>query len=126
MEAARGSNPLDGSITHGGQSCPGGQGRKSPKLIPVGKTEDGKLVVKGLFRLVDTYGLPLEVAVHHLNEQGLMPSWLEFWRMAGKSGWKPSSTYQKLLVVVSDVYGPEFRDEWENRMGSLLAESPPI
>lgn len=85
-------------------------------LKVVGKTTDGKFVVEGMFRLVDTHGIPLEVVVDVINDHGLVPSWTDFYDRSIKAGWNPTSTYQKLVMVVGDVYGPEYRVEWERRM----------
>ena len=82
----------------------------------MGRTEDGKPVVSGMFKMVDTHGIPLEVVISHLNDNGLMPSWTHFYDRAVKAGWKPDGVIQKLTVAVGDIYGPEFREEWEERM----------
>lgn len=54
-----------------------------------------------------------------LHENGMMPDWLEFYDMAVSRGWKPSGVVTKLSEAVGDVYGPEFRVEWEKRFKAL-------
>ena len=88
----------------------------------MGKTEDGKLVVTGLFELVDTHGIPLDIVVSKFEERGLMPSWTHFYDKAVKAGWKPEGVVQKLRGVVGDVYGPKFREGWEKRLKRHIEE----
>ena len=39
------------------------------------------------FRLVDTYGLPLEVVILKVQERGLFIDWVTFAKVATASGW---------------------------------------
>lgn len=69
---------------------------------------------------MDTHGLPLEVVLDKLKEHGMMPDWLDFYESAVSAGWKPSGVAVKLTEAVGDVYGPEFRTEWEVRFKALM------
>jgi hypothetical protein len=97
--------------------------RKRIKLVPAGKTKDGKLVVRGVFAFFDTYGLPLDVAVERLRVEGLVPDWCELYDSCIKAGWRPTSTFERLLALVGDVYGPTFKAGWEPRMREHIARS---
>lgn len=77
-------------------------------------------MVGGIFFLVDSEGIPLDLVVDRLNDQGFMCDWLDFWRDAMKQGWKPDRTYLRLQSVVGEVYGPAFREGWEQSMSLLL------
>ena len=44
------------------------------KLKIVGKTEDGKLVISNVFKIFDTYGLPLEDIFILCNKDNLVIS----------------------------------------------------
>jgi len=89
----------------------------------VGQTEDGLLVVRGVFRLFDTYGVPLDITIDRLRQEGLMPDWLWLFDQMVQSGWHRERSYRRLLQVVGDVYGGLFRVEWEQRMGACLDSS---
>ena len=91
-------------------------GSGGPGLKVTGKTEDGKLVIGGVFKLNDTYGLPLEITLDKLNEKNMLPDWIEFWQSAMKAGWTQERTWIMLTSSIGDVLGPEFRKEWEKRM----------
>lgn len=72
--------------------------------------------------LVDTYGIPLELVVDRLVREGYMPDWIHFYETALERGWRPQGTYEKLVYVVGDVLGPDFRVEWERRMQAYLED----
>jgi hypothetical protein len=86
----------------------------------VGKTEDGRVVVRGLFEFYDTYGVPLDMAVNQVNRAGFVPDWVCLYERCLRAGWKPSSTWEKLSSLVGDVFGPEYRVQWELRMKAHL------
>lgn len=53
-----------------------------------GKTTDGKRVVSGLFNLVGTYGLPVDVLVEETMERGIVIDMADFIDSAKQDGWK--------------------------------------
>jgi len=73
-----------------------------------------------VFPLVDTHGIPLDLVLDKLQDNRMMPDWLEFYDTATSKGWKPSGVVTKLSEAVGDVYGPEVRVAWEKRFLSLL------
>jgi alanyl-tRNA synthetase len=77
--------------------------------------------VKGVFPLVDTHGIGLELVVDRMRDQGMMPDWFDFYDSAVKAGWKPARVVTKLAEAVGDVYGREFREEWERRFRLILS-----
>jgi hypothetical protein len=95
-------------------------GRKKRSLEITGKTEDGKLVIGGVFKLLDTHGIPLEITLDKLNESNMICDWIQFWKDGIKAGWPPKRILITLTSVVGDVYGPEFREEWEFRMKAWI------
>jgi len=50
--------------------------RSKNKVEVIGKTEDWRIVVQGLFALVDTYGILLEVVIQTIAKRNLMPDWI--------------------------------------------------
>jgi len=92
----------------------------NPILRVVGKTPDGKTVVDGIFTMVATYGVPLDVVVSFLDDRGHVPDWVSFYKQAVREGWPSDRTLLRLEAVVGDVYGPVYREEWKKRMGLAL------
>ena len=58
------------------------------QMKQVGTTTDNRIVVDGVFRLMDTVGLPLDIIVQELKDRNLVPAWDEFILDAKNAGWK--------------------------------------
>lgn len=71
----------------------------------VGITKDGVHVVDGVFRLMDTIGLPLDIICQELKDRNLMPAWDYFILDAKNAGWKRKTILRKLAEC--DVTLPE-------------------
>jgi alanyl-tRNA synthetase len=81
---------------------------KKNSIKIVGKTEDGRNVVSGLFRIFDTRGLPLEVLFDQCEEHGMVPSWRHFYEEARSYGWKHKTIMSRLTGALTDIYGEEY------------------
>tara|TARA_R110000824_G_scaffold38621_1_gene117870 strand:+ start:455 stop:826 length:372 start_codon:yes stop_codon:yes gene_type:complete len=92
------------------------------ELWKTGETTDGKDTIGGGFRFVDEKGIPLEILVSYLDDRGMMLDWLDFFADSKKQGWKPQRTFIRLQAAVGDVYGPKFREGWEERMRAFYPE----
>ncbi len=87
----------------------------------VGKTTDGKLVVSGLFKIVDTEGLPLDYVLRFLDKHNMVLGWLEFFLEARQHGWPVKTILSKSIGAVHDAYGKsEQTTELENRIRLTL------
>lgn len=75
------------------------------KLAQVGITTDGKKVVSGVFKTMDTIGLPLDIICQELKSKGMIPAWDLFLIDAENAGWKKSTALRKLKEI--DVKVPE-------------------
>ena len=82
----------------------------------VGRTSDGWTVVRGVFEWFDTYGVPLDMVLDELRIRQVLPDWVYLYERCLKAGWNPKSTWERLRTLVGDVYGPDYRVEWERRM----------
>jgi hypothetical protein len=82
--------------------------RPRPSFTKVGKTKDGKTVVSGLFRLMDTQGIPLDIILEFLQISDLVPSWTHFYKEAVVSGWTHKTTILRMETVITDIYGIEY------------------
>lgn len=86
----------------------------------VGKTEEGKLVVNGVFKMKDTYGFPLEMALDLLDKKGMVVDWLAFWEEGIQAGWKPERILMTIEASIGDVFGGKYREEFMRRMKYCL------
>ena len=85
----------------------------------VGKTENGELVVAGVFKLYDTCGLPLQTVFEQCVENKWIPSWLHFYTEAHRAGWKDKTIFLRLTDAITDIYGQEYCDVVINRLKTL-------
>ena len=76
---------------------------------------DGRLVFP-FFDLVATHGVPLELVVRYIHDQGHMPDWTGFIQQSVEHGWHRERTINRLESAVREVYGDEWGDGWRRRM----------
>ena len=80
-------------------------------LSKSGETTDGRTVVRGVFRLFETEGLPLDVIFDVLKERNYIPDWEYFVQEAEGAGMKHRDRILlKLDAAIADTYGPEMRN----------------
>jgi hypothetical protein len=79
-------------------------------LFKSGTTTDGRTVVRGVFQLYETEGLPLDVIFDSLIARNSIPDWIHFVQEAEDAGMKLDRILSKLDPAISDTYGPETRD----------------
>jgi hypothetical protein len=77
-------------------------------LKPVGKTEDGKFVVKGVHILFETTGLPLDVMFETLKTKNIVPDWIEFYKEARLAGISHDRVISRLEEALIDVWNKSF------------------
>lgn len=75
----------------------------------VGKTEDGRQVIGGLFKMHDERGLPLSLSLMFLHDAGQVPDLAGFLNDALDHGWSYNSTIPRIREAVIDVFG---KAEW--------------
>lgn len=88
----------------------------------VGKTDTGIDVIGGVFKMVDTYGIPLEIILIKFKEDGLLVDWCDFIDNALNSNWKISSALTKIEMAVSDIYGRDYSKEVILRLQYYIAK----
>jgi hypothetical protein len=76
----------------------------------VGKTPDGRHVVKGVYNFYETHGMPLDVLFETLRSQGVIPDWLNFMLEAVGAGMSPERVISVLDQAITDSYGSAIRD----------------
>ena len=73
-------------------------------------TTDGKRVIGGIFPLVNSEGIILEIIVSQLRQDNSVVDWFGFWKEAMKFGWNPGSTKTKILCCIGEEFGPQVRE----------------
>jgi hypothetical protein len=79
-------------------------------LIQSGTTQDGRTVVRGVYRLYETEGLPLDVILDALIAHNSIPDWTAFVIEAELAGMKLDRILSKLDAAIVDTYGSTMRD----------------
>lgn len=75
-----------------------------------GKTEDGRQVIGGLFKMHDERGLPLSLSLMFLRNANQVPDLAGFLNDALDHGWSYNTTIPRIREAVLDVFG---KGEWE-------------
>lgn len=82
----------------------------------VGKTEDNKVVVDGIFHMYASRGLPLPVIFMGLQDNNMVPSPIHFYEDAIENGWNIKTVMDRLEEAYQDSYGDKFWKEVERRL----------
>lgn len=85
-----------------------------------GKTTDGRDVVGGVFKMVDTHGLPLADAVMLINDRGFVVDWFDFIVSANSAGWNDKTIKARINEGVLDSLGPNHAGEVMKRVDRIL------
>jgi hypothetical protein len=79
-------------------------------LSPIGTTNDGKVVVSGVFKFFETEGLPLDMVLYLLQERGYVPCWVSFYQEASRAGMRHDRIVGKLEEALADTYDRDFKN----------------
>ena len=85
-------------------------------------TEDGKPVVNGVYYLVGSHGVPLELVLMFFKQEGFVVNWVNYIDHALKDGANVCSIRSKIEAAVSDVYGKNYCAEVLKRMDMMYHE----
>lgn len=88
-----------------------------------GKTKDGKYVIKGIFKLMDTFGYPLVCSLLLLKERGWVVNWYDFLNSVFKSGWANNQIWKRIKYDVIDVYDSNYCDEILKRVQFYMVKN---
>ncbi len=75
-----------------------------------GATKDGQFVVRNIFKIHKTYGIPLDVIFENLRAHNLIPDWQMIVVEAVDAGMSVKRAIAKIDPAITDIYGSEFRD----------------
>lgn len=87
-----------------------------------GKTEEGQYVVSGVFKLFDTYGMPLDIITELLYNNSVLVNWYQFISDAKKAGWKNKRIKSAIesAVVDSDCFSRDYIEKMRGRLNNEL------
>lgn len=91
-------------------------------LNTVGRTNDGKTVLAGVYRFFETEGLPLDTLFEVLQGKNAIPCWVSLYREAIAAGMKHDRILARLDPAISDVFGAKFRDRVISRLRTLYGK----
>lgn len=74
-----------------------------------GRSSDGRLVVRGIYRMHETTGTPIDVILEGIRRRGMLPDWQSFVVEAVEAGMSLKRAIGKLEAAVADVFGPEMQ-----------------
>jgi alanyl-tRNA synthetase len=89
---------------------------KPTPITVVGKTTDGKLVVDGIWKCFETFGLPFDVLFEVCLRKGWVPDWTVLRDQMVRSGMDKERVLSKLNEAISDTFGKAFCDEVVRRL----------
>lgn len=84
-------------------------------LTVIGRTEDGRDVLGGLYEMYSTHGIPLDVLVEKLNEQGKVIGWMNYVDSAVKDGISKERACGRAIEACGDALGSEHAEEVKKR-----------
>jgi alanyl-tRNA synthetase len=73
-------------------------------------------LVTGVYRMVDAFGMPLELALEFIQGTGMMVDWVDYSQAALADGKDPDAIKDRILNAVKAVYGKRV----ERRMRGIL------
>lgn len=89
-----------------------------------GLTLDRKAVYTGVFKLIGTHGIPLEIILHKFQSDGILIDWVDYVKDALRDGHKPNTIKSRILSAIGDIYGHIYKNEIEKRLNIILPTWP--
>jgi hypothetical protein len=91
-----------------------------------GATPDGRPVIAGVFPLVGTHSVPLEIVLDFFQRRGFVMDWLDYIAGARKDGHKPRTIKARITAAVGDVFGREHAQAVGERIDRCLPDHPTL
>ena len=76
-------------------------------------------MIAGLFPIVTSEGVPLDVLLAGMQSRGLTPDWVDFFGEARRFGWNVEATLTRVELAVQDAIGPEVAEIVVSRLSAL-------
>ena len=77
--------------------------KSTKSLVISGQTANGQATIAGVFKLFDTFGIPLDLIIEALNEHSYLVDWYQFVLDARKAGWKTKRIHSAIDACLADV-----------------------
>jgi len=77
-------------------------------------------VIGGVFSLLETHGIPLDVLVEVIDRQGALIDWVDFYEASQQSNWKTRTALMKIESAVSEVLGEDYCNEVMLRLQNYI------
>lgn len=87
-----------------------------------GTTEDGVPVINGVFKLVGTYGMPLETILMWLENFAVI-DWRDYIKSALSDGHKIETIKARISAAIAEIKGKQYAIEFEKRLNLFCSES---
>lgn len=87
----------------------------------MGRTLDGKAVVGGFHRLLESQGIPLQFFLQWCSENGVVPDWPGFVEDALAMNWGLSTTLARVEEATADIFGRDHAREVMDRLRRYVA-----
>lgn len=84
---------------------------KKSQFEIVGKTTDNKLIINGIYRIHETFGVPLSEIFLFLIKNNSIPNWIELYKDMRKAKIDHSIILLRLQDEIDDSYGKEWSEE---------------
>jgi hypothetical protein len=97
------------------------KGQRGYKVV--GQTEDGKIIVQGVFRMINQEGISVTELLYLCEIQNMMPDWIDFCRDAVKCQWSPVTILCRLGPALEEVYGSEMKNIIIERLRRLMSSA---
>ena len=79
------------------------------KSLPIfGSTEDGKIVLGGVYDIHEVYGMPLSPLFSYLADHNAVPDWIDLYKSAERNGMKHFQILYKIKDSIEDAWGKDF------------------
>ena len=69
-----------------------------------------------MFKVHETYGIPLELMIEQLDKHSYIIDWINFYEDSLKDGWNPRTTLSKIEVALFDSCGKVYSSEVITRL----------
>lgn len=93
--------------------------KEGTMLRIVGYTIENKPVFSGVFELMGTHGVPLEIILDKFSQDGRTIDWLDYITAALNDGHNPRTIRTRILTAVGDVLGAHVKKEFEKKLDLL-------
>jgi len=97
---------------------------KKKTLKKVGETEDGKVVMGGVFHEYASRGLPLATSFMIMSRLNMVPSAVDLYEDAVENGWNQKTIMQRFEEAYVDGYGQQFWEGVKQRLLTYMQKAP--